>query len=201
MKRRFLIGLTGTFGSGKSTVAKLFGKWGALVINADELAHAALEKGSKSYQKIVQEFGAAVLNGEGRMDRRKLASVVFSNALTRRKLEQIIHPYVFAEIQRRLKRIRRGVVVIEVPLLFETGFDRRLDRTVTVGASKRVLFRRLRSKRNLINKEIEMRIKAQMPLVLKKKRSDFTINNSNGLHQTAKQAKQIWSRIKKEVDL
>ena len=201
MKRRLLIGLTGTFGSGKSTVAKLFGKWGARVIDADELAHKALEKNSTSYQKIVREFGTAVLNEEGRMDRRKLAAVVFPSALKRKKLERIIHPYVFAKIQRQLKRIRLGIVVIEVPLLFETGFDRRLDRTVTVGASKRVLFRRLRSKRNLVNKEIEIRIKAQMPLILKKKRSDFLINNSNGLHQTAKQARQIWSRIKKEVDL
>ena len=201
MKRRLLVGLTGTFGSGKSTVAKLFRKWGALLINADELAHAALEKDSKSYQRIVREFGAGVLDGEARIDRRRLASVVFSNALTRKKLERIIHPYVFAEIQRQLKRIRRGIVVIEVPLLFETGFNRRLDRTVTVWALKRVLIRRLRSKRNLANEEIETRIKAQMPLVLKKKRSDFLINNSNGLRRTAKQAKQVWARIKKEVNV
>lgn len=196
MKGRLLIGLTGTFGSGKSTVAKLFRTWGARVIDADRLGHEALRKNTESYRKIVREFGREVLDQKSLIDRKKLASVVFSNTSKRRRLERIIHPYVFSEIRKNLKRIRRGVVVLEVPLLFETGFNRHVDRTVTVWALKSVLMQRLRSKRHLSDKEIKLRIKAQMPLASKKKQSDFLINNSNGLKETAKQARLVWAQIK-----
>lgn len=196
MKGRLLIGLTGTFGSGKSTVAKLFRTWGARVMDADRLGHEALRKNTDSYRKIVREFGTGILDRRSQVDRKKLASVVFSNTSKRRRLERIIHPYVFSQIRKKLKRIHRGIVVIEVPLLFETGFSRHVDRTVTVWALKSVLIQRLRSKRRLTDKEIKLRIRAQMPLALKRKRSDFLINNSNGPKETAKQARLIWAQIK-----
>jgi len=197
--RLFLIGLTGTFGSGKSTVRSLFHRWGARVIDADPLAHEALRKGCEPYRNIFKAFGKATMGRNGALDRKKLARIVFSNSAKRKKLERIIHPYVFRRIREKLATIKNGIVVIEVPLLFETGFNRQVDRTVVVHSSKRQILSRLSQKRRLEKNDIKARMAAQMPLPEKIKQSDFVINNTNGFGQTARQAKRIWAEIKREV--
>ncbi len=197
--RLFLIGLTGTFGSGKSTVRNLFRRWGARVIDADLLAHEALRKGSASYRNIIKAFGKDTPGRNGALDRKKLARIVFSNPAKRKKLERIIHPYVFQRIREKLAKIKSGIVVIEVPLLFETGFNRQVDCTVVVCSSKQKILSRLSQNRHLEKSDIKARMAVQMPLAGKLKRSDFVINNTNGLRQTARQARRIWGEIKREV--
>ncbi|MBI4430157.1 MAG: dephospho-CoA kinase [Candidatus Omnitrophica bacterium] len=190
-----MVGLTGTFGSGKSTVARFFRKWGAHVISTDRLVHGALQKSGGSYRKVVKMFGRSILQNGGTVDREKLARIVFAHAAERKQLERIIHPYVFRGIRQELARTRRAIMVIEIPLLFETGFHRQVDWTVVVAASKKKILERLRLKRGWTKREIDLRMKAQMPLALKIKRSDFVIDNSNGLSKTARQAKRVWAQI------
>lgn len=197
--RLFLVGITGTFGSGKSTVRDLFRRWGARVIDADRLAHEALRKGSEPYRKIIDVFGKAVAKRNGALDRKKLAGIVFSDSVKRKKLERIIHPYVFRRIREKLANLKSGIVAIEVPLLFETGFRRQVDRTVAVHSSKQKILSRLSRTRHLEKSDIEARTAAQMPLPEKIKRSDFVINNTNGPKQTLRQTKRIWAEIKREV--
>ena len=197
--RLFLIGITGTFGSGKSTVRDLFCRWGARTIDADRLGHEALRKNSEPYRKIINAFGKTVAGRNGTLDRKKLARIVFSDPVKRKKLERIIHPYVFRRIREKLVNLKSGMVAIEVPLLFETGFDRQVDRTVAVHAPARQILSRLSRKRHLGKSDIEARTAAQMPLPEKIKRSDFVINNTNGPKQTLRQAKRIWAEIKREV--
>ena len=179
------VGLTGGFGTGKSTVARHFRKLGAHVIDADRLAHEALRPGVPEYQKILSCFGT--------VDRKKLAQIVFANPRKRKILESIIHPYVFRRID-ELEKKKSGIVILEVPLLFETHFDKKMDSVVVVTASIQTQI--LRS--SLSKDETRARIKAQMPLSQKMKRADFVIHNDGSLTETKKQTVAVWRSLLKK---
>ena len=137
---RLVVGLTGTFGSGKSTVGRLLKRFGAQrVIDCDRLVEQALRVDVGIRAKIRDLFDI-----KGRINRQAIAEVVFRNIRKRKQLEAIIHPYVFKAIDSDLRRIPKGIVILEVPLLFETGFDRRCDMTMAVTAGKRAIVDRLR---------------------------------------------------------
>lgn len=198
-RRRLIVGLTGALGSGKSTVAKLFRRWGAHVIDADRLAHAALRKDSLTYRRITKTFGPAILKANGPIDRKQLADVVFNDARKRKLLERIVHPFVFRKIGSEIRTSRRKIVVVEIPLLFETGFERFVHRTVVVDAFPEALARRLKTKRGYSSGQIRARIRAQWPMAKKKERSDFVINNNDGISKTVRQARMVWDQLTKEV--
>ena len=198
MSRRLVVGLTGTFGSGKSTVGKFFRRLGVHVLDADRLVHEALRKNSAAYRKIKRLFDPSILKTNGEIDRHALAAQIFQSTQKRRKLEHIIHPYVFRRIRESVRKVRTGIVIVEIPLLFETHYDKYLDRAITVNVGKRRLIRRLRA-RNFSLSEIEARLKAQLPLPVKVKKSDFVINNNNELDKTLKETQRVWVQLKKEV--
>lgn len=198
MRRTFRIGLTGGMGSGKSSVARLFKRWGALWIETDRLAHEALGKNTAAYRRIVRVFGKSVLGKAGRMDRKKLGAAVFGDARKRRRLERMVHPYVFRRVEQEIRRRRPPIAVIEVPLLFETGYARRVDRVITVAADPVRVYARLK-RRGYTPRQIRARLGAQWSLALKKKRSDFVILNNNRFRQTARRAREVWNQIKREV--
>lgn len=200
MKRKcFVVGITGGFQTGKSTVLGFFKKWGAYTLSCDEIARRALTKGTPTYRAIVRRFGESVLARSGAVDRRKLAGVVFASPNKRLKLERIVHPYVFREIKRELKR-RRGIAAIEVPLLFETGFEKRCDLTVSVFSSRAAQVKRVSRRGSFSKDELKRRIRHQIPLGRKVHLSDFTIDNSRTLARTKREARKVWLKIKENYN-
>src|SRR3990167_8668852 len=143
---KVVIGLTGGFGSGKSTVAHLFEELGAFTIDADKLAHEALRKDSPVFPQVAALFKDAVKKSTQEIDRKKIAEIVFKDTAKRKRLEAIIHPYVFSRIVEEAADSLPTVVVIEVPLLFETGFDQFCHLTVVVKAPDAAVNQRLKNK-------------------------------------------------------
>ena len=187
-----MVGLTGNFGSGKSTVAGLFKKWGARVLDADRLAHEVFRKGNPIHRKIVSLFPGV----KESFNRAKVGQIVFRDPARRQALESLVHPYVFERIQKELKQMRGGVTVVEVPLLFETGFDKHCDATVVVRTPREKVIRRLVT-RGFRKAEAKRRWRAQMPLREQAKRADYLIDNSGERGKTEGQVRKIWEEIQK----
>ncbi len=194
-KKPRVIGLTGGVGTGKTTVAHMFKQLGAKVVDSDRLAHKALKKGTPTYKKICHAFKPdSILNSSGSLNKKKIAALIFNNARKKKILESIIHPFVFLELSRFIKK-HKGVCVLEVPLLFETGFHRKVDKTVVVAVSQKIQIDRLKKKTGLETSEIKKRIKSQMSLAEKKKKADYVIRNERTLSNTQKQVKHVWEKI------
>jgi len=189
MKQQLIVGLTGTFGSGKSTVGKILKQLGARrVIDSDRLASEAFRR-REIRKRVKSLFG---LNGK--IDRKIIAREVFSNASKRKRLEAIVHPYVFKRIAVELKNAPAGIVVLEIPLLFESGFDRKCDVTVVVAASGRILIRRLQ-KRGFNAAQARERFRAQLSVRQKIKRADLCIFNSKSKQRLRTKTKLIWKKL------
>jgi dephospho-CoA kinase len=177
-----LVGLTGGIATGKSTVAKMFKRCGAILIDADELAREVVEPGKPAWRAIVKLFGKSVLSQDRSLDRQALGSIVFYNRTKLRQLERIIHPRVAGEQQRLVHRIAKrkphAVVIYEVPLLFEAGVDKRVDTTIVVTADRETQIARLKKRNGLSRAEALRRISSQMPLAKKIQRADHVINGT-----------------------
>ncbi len=188
--RRLVVGLTGTFGSGKSTVGKILKRFGARkVIDSDLVAHEVFRPGHPAGKKIRLLFGV-----KKSISRKVIAKEVFSNPKKRRRLESIIHPYVSQRIAREIGRISSGVVILEVPLLFETGFDRFCDVTVAVLTGERNIVKRL-SRVGFKPEEVRARLRAQLPEREKKRRADLYIQNSGSKTLLTQKTKLIWQKL------
>jgi len=177
-----LVGLTGGVATGKSTVAKMFKQCGAAVINADLLARQVVEPGKPAWRAIVKLFGKTVLNQDRSLDRQALGSIIFHNPKKRRQLERIIHPRVAREQARLTKAITRkdpnAVVIYEVPLLFEAGVDKRVDKIIVVTADRNIQIARLKKRNGLSRAEAIRRIRSQMPLAKKTQQADHLLNGT-----------------------
>ncbi len=188
----FLVGLTGNFGTGKSTVADFFRELGARVVSADQLAHEIFKKENRLHPRLKALFPE--LNGN--LDRTRIARIVFRNGRKRKALESLIHPYVFDRIQEEIRRAKKRIVILEIPLLFESGFYRRCDLNIVVQTAARKALDRLRQ-RGFPKGEVEARWRVQMPPQKKAERADFLIDNSNGLKNTQHQVASIWKLLQK----
>ena len=134
-----VLGVTGSFGSGKSEVSRMLGQLGAHVIDADGLAHEALKKGSPVYAKIAALFKGADIEGVDGFDRKKIAQIIFRDPKQKKALEDLIHPYVFERILDEGGLSKAEVLAVEVPLLFETGFNQYCHKTLVVETSQAVI--------------------------------------------------------------
>jgi len=194
-----VIGVTGGVGTGKSTVARMFQRLGAVVLDADALAHEAMEPRRLAWRRIVRTFGEGVLNPDQTINRQRLAQRVFQDEPARARLERIIHPQVRREIRLRLGRLRRArrvrAVVLDVPLLIEAGAARLVDALVVVTALPEVQRRRLASRHGWSAEETEARSAAQWDLAAKAALADFVVDNSDGVDATRTQVKRIWKRL------
>jgi len=192
-----VIGVTGGVGTGKSTVARMFKALGAVVLDADALAHRAMEPKRPAWRRIVKTFGAQILNDDHTIHRRRLADLVFADAKHRRTLERIIHPRVLRAIQQDLRRLRRSrrvpAAVLDVPLLIESGADQLVDVLVVVAAPARVQRARLKRRHGWSDDDITARTEAQMKLSAKVALADHVVDNSDGVEATRTQVKRIWS--------
>jgi dephospho-CoA kinase len=194
-----LVGLTGGIATGKSTVSGMLRKSGIPVLCADEIAHAVTAKGTPVARKIVKAFGKTVLAPSGELDRGKIARLVFHDAKKRAGLENIVHPAVRKELQRlmRQERVKKTpLVVLDVPLLFEAGFDTFCDATVCVIASRATQLERLRL-RGLGRRDALARIKAQMPLKEKAKRADSVLKNDGTKAELRTQVRGLLAELRR----
>ncbi|MCC5876186.1 MAG: dephospho-CoA kinase [Candidatus Sumerlaeia bacterium] len=195
-EQSLILGLTGSLGSGKSFVSSLFTLCHAKVICADQLAREAVKQGTAAFEEIRRTFGESVVAPDGSLDRQHLARIVFRDPPKRKKLESIVHPHV-RERELELIGQYRGfpLVVLDVPLLYESGMDAHCHKVavVTIGDEQRI--ERLKRDRSMTREEIEERLAAQMPQEEKAGRADFLIDNSGTRQQTAMQLNQILGQI------
>jgi dephospho-CoA kinase len=198
-----VIGLTGGIGSGKSTVSRMLAKLGAEIIDADELARAAVAPGTSALAQIIDRFGPEVLDENGALDRRLMARIVFNDERARNDLNRIVHPAVAERaVQEINARRERGVktVVYDVPLLFETGLEGMFDSVIVVNVTPELQKSRLLGRDQLTDQEIDSRIAAQLPLSEKVKRATYVIDNSGLLTDTERQVRAVWAKLGGETN-
>lgn len=193
------VGLTGGIASGKTTVAGMFSRLGAHVIDADVLAHQALATDSPTWRRVVQLFGQDVLDQDRTINRARVGRLVFANRTLRRRLEAIIHP----EVRRRQQVLAlaiaakkpSAVVIFDIPLLIETGGHRRMDRVIVVTADRRTQIHRLLHRRGLDRDEAQRRLAAQMPFREKVRHADYVVSGTWPLEKVRHRVRQIYDEL------
>lgn len=195
-----LVGLTGGLATGKSSVARLFQDCGAYVIDADELARQIVQPGKPAWRDIVRVFGKSVVNPNRTLNRTALAGVIFRNDTKRRRLNAIVHPRV-AQEQARLaraiaKKDPKAIVLYDVPLLFEAGVDKQMDKIIVVTADRPTQIKRLMTRNGFTRAEALRRLRAQMPLRDKIARADEVIDGTLSFAQTKGEVERIVSELK-----
>ena len=189
-----IVGLTGGIGAGKSTVGNMFAQLGAFVIDADQLAREAIEPGSSGFDEVVTLFGSQILN-DGDIDRKELGKIVFSDAKKRKELEAIIHPRVQDALALRIKSLNPGdILIYEVPLLVETGAQKRFDYIITVEADLELRKERL-LKKGLYISQIEKRMAAQATQESREAIADYVIRNDGDEDSLLRQVENLWESV------
>ena len=194
MTNTVVIGLTGTTGAGKSEVSRLLRAWGCVVIDADELARRAVEPGTTAFLALVKRFSEEILREDGSLDRAVLAKKAFASQEDTKALNAIVHPAVIAMMQEQLQAARdRGdrVVVLDVPLLFQSGTDALCDTTVAVTASPDVRRSRIRERDGLTEEQANARMQAQPSEAYYTERATHVIEN-NADKQALQEAVKRW---------
>ena len=193
-----IFGITGSFGTGKTTVSEIFSKLGAEIIDADKIVHNIIKENKKVYKKIVSLAGKDILNKTSKqIDRKKLSKIVFYNKGLLKKLCEIIHPSVILEIKRQIalkKRCACEIIIIDAPLLIEANLSSLVDRLIVVKTKQKIQINRIVAKMKLSRSEILKRIKNQISLRDKIKLADYVIDNGSSFKNTEKQVKDIWNK-------
>ena len=187
----FVVGLTGGIGSGKSLAAQFFSQLGALVIDADQLARSAIERGSEGFDEVLLRFGDTVLKN-GDIDRVALGQIVFENPEAKRDLEEIIHPRIRAEFEEAVASLNPGqIMVYEIPLLVETNAADRFDFVVTVESDPELRKERLRA-RGMFHSDIEKRMASQATEEQRRAVADCVLTNDGSEDDLLRQVENVW---------
>lgn len=204
LARILKVGLTGGIACGKSVVTGELGGLGAIVLNADTIAHKLMEPGGAAYEPVVQRFGREILDARGQVDRRVLGARVFADPRERWALNGIVHPLVIQEEERLHQEIRLlgedRLVVTDAALLFEAGAHQRFDRLVVVYCSRDEQLRRLQERDGLGRDEATLRIEAQMPVEQKVKLAHYTIETSGTEEDTRRKARELFDRLRADLE-
>ncbi len=188
-----VIGLTGGIASGKSTVSYYLMTHGYEVIDADEISRHSLEPGTKAFKQVIEHF--PVLENE-KINRQKLADIIFNNPNEKNYLEGILHPYIRSVIVQKIKQSKNNLVFIDVPLLFEAGWDDLCDHTIVVSCDTETQIQRVLSRDHCTRAQALDRIRNQMSLEDKEKRADYIIRNNTNYYDLEKEI----LRVLKEVE-
>jgi dephospho-CoA kinase len=194
-----LVGLTGGIATGKSTVSAMFRALGCVVIDADLLAREVVEPGEPALTDIVRDFGAGVLQADGKLDRQALGAVVFGDADRRRRLEAITHPRIRERFARRLQTLADerfdGIVIFDAAVIVESGNWKTMDQLVVVVADDATQIARLQARDGIGREEALRRIGSQMPVSEKAKLAHYVIDNSGDRGATEAQVRQVHAAL------
>jgi dephospho-CoA kinase len=189
------VGLTGSLGTGKTTVAAMFARRGAKVIDADAIIRQLLAKNKKCIKKVAKIFPGAILSS-GEVDRARLANVVFQNPRDLQKLTDILYPEALREVRTLISLYRNAkLVVLDVPLLFESGWEKLADTTIVVKSTRAQQLERAQARLGIPQAQVLKRLKFQMPLKDKCRLADIIIDNSGTLQETRTQVDAIINRL------
>jgi dephospho-CoA kinase len=188
-----VLGLTGGIGSGKSTVARLIAGLGVPVLDADQLSREVVEPGQPAHAEVVKQW-PQVVDGEGRIDRKRLGAIVFADPAARARLEAIMHPRILALSEARFAELAakgHGLAFYEATLLVETGRYKDFDGLVVVTASPETQLERVLARGGLTSEQAQARIGAQLPLLAKVRVADHLIDNDGPLADTQAQVERL----------
>ena len=195
------VGLTGGIASGKSAAAHLFVQKGASLIDADLVARQVARRGEEGFQPVIDAFGSGIITPSGELDRVKLGAIVFADPVKRQLLDTILHPFIINRIFSRIEELDNqrysGIVIADIPLLFECGLQQRFDKTVLVYASPETQQQRLIQRNSISPESARQRLCAQMALDDKRHYADYIIENTGSLDALEEQVSAVWSLLSK----
>ena len=196
-----IIGLTGGIVSGKSTVAKMFQKLGAKIIDADRIGHEVILPNKPAWRKLIKSFGKSILKENLTIDRKKLGNLVFNDKKLLKKLNEITHPEIKKIIIKEINkfkddnRLYNKIMIIDAPLIYEASMDYLMEKIILVQLNEKEQIKRL-AVRNIFTREESLkRINSQIPNKEKTEKADYIINNNNSVEKTKEQVIKIWQEI------
>lgn len=191
---KFVIGLTGNIGTGKSVVRRMLEHLGAFSIDADAFSHRAIAKGAPGYQAVIETFGRWIVGPDGEIDRAKLGKLVFSDKAALDQLEAIVHPLVLQGVDWMVQRSNKPVIVIEAIKLLESDLRKVCDSVWTVYTTPEVQMLRLMQKRGMTETEARQRVTAQSPQEQKMSMANVVIRNVGSFEDTWRQVMAAWQK-------
>jgi len=196
-----IVGLTGGVASGKTAASQVLKEEGAYVIDADQIARELVQPHQPAWNELIRAFGKEILQEDGSLHRKKLADKVFADPKQRKRLNQILHPRIKEEMDRRTKEIGQkdpeAIVVIDAPLLVELGDHHEMDKLIVVNSTQTQQIERLKDRDGISPEEALRILSSQMPLGEKVKLADFVIGNEGSLEETKKRAREVFKELKK----
>ena len=200
-QNKMIIGITGSIGTGKSTVSNYLISKGYSVVDADKISKGAYNIGSNGYKAILEVFGVEILNSNGEVDRKKIKKIVFDNSNMLQRLNMAIHPIIINEIEREIEILLESqkVVFLDAPLLIETELHKKVDKIIVVVCDKNEQINRI-IKRDKITADMAISIiNSQMSIVEKLKFADYIVYNNSTIENLYSQVDEIILEIKKEI--
>jgi dephospho-CoA kinase len=193
-----LVGLTGGIGAGKSTVARLLSERGAIVIDADSIVRELQRPGTDVFRAIVERFGPHVVKADGSLDRERLADIVFRDDEARSALNAIVHPAVYAVMSERIAELKDGdeVVVLDIPLLAESGGGGGMDAVVVVEAAEDARVARVQAERGLDPEDVRARMAAQASSEQREALADVVIRNDGTAEDLRAEVDALWEQLR-----
>ncbi len=194
-----IVGLTGGIGSGKSTAARAFEGLGVRLVDSDILARKVVEPGRPALARIRERFGSGVISADGTLDRERLRDIVFADARALTDLNSIVHPAVYAEMAEEMGRYKKNpgdtILMLDIPLLYESGGEKIVDCVVVVWVDRETQIARLMKRDGFSRAEAINRIAKQMDMDEKKRRADFVIDNTGTLQDLERQVGEVFGKL------
>lgn len=201
-----IIGLTGSIASGKSTVSLMFDDFNIPVIDADKISREVVNPNEAAYDKIIETFGNGILRDDKTIDREKLGSIIFNDKSMREKLNNIVHPAVRKKMIAKRDayvKVDTPIVVLDIPLLFESNLTHLVDKTVVVRVTESIQLKRLMERNNYNESEARQRIQSQLSIEEKVKMADVVIDNNKTKQYTYEQVEELlqeWKALPSKKD-
>ena len=194
------VGLTGGLACGKTFVGEALASFGCLLVQADELGHQVLEPGGEAYEAVVREFGPAIVDSDGHINRRRLGNLVFGSPARLERLNSLVHPPVVRREEEMIAafaaRQPDGIAVVEAAILIETGSYKRFDRIILVTCADEQQRERALRRQGAAEADVAARISRQMPLAEKRKYADFVIDTSGTKEDTLRQTRAVYEALR-----
>ncbi|MCD7950493.1 MAG: dephospho-CoA kinase [Erysipelotrichaceae bacterium] len=185
-----VIGITSSIAGGKSTVTSYLRQKGYVVLDADEISHHALDKGTRSYYQVKEMF-MDCMDEDRNIDRKKLGKIVFNDERLKKQLEDIIHPYVSSTMKKQIQQSHEDVIFLDIPLLYEAHFEYLCDKIIVVYVDEKTQCERL-MKRNHIDKDEALHLmQQQISIEEKKKKADYVLDNTLGFEDLYQNIERI----------